>query len=70
MARIAMASWRGYANLILDRIKYVGTGSTTNRAQWRHQMVARGDRGDFDCFSFAHVTDRMVLDTRPWGLVS
>ena len=71
MARIAMASWRGYANLILDRIKYVGTGSTTNRAQWRHHMVVRGDRGDFDSFSFAHVTDRMmVLDTRPWGLVS
>ena len=39
MARIAMASWRGYANLILDRIKYVGAGSSTNRAQWRHHKV-------------------------------
>ena len=59
MARIAMASWKGYANLILDRIKYVGAGSTTNRTQWRHHMLARGgDRGDFDSFSFAHETDR------------
>ena len=70
MARIAMASWRGYANMILDRIKFVGAGSTTNRAQWRHHMAARGNRGDFDSFSFAHVTDRLVPDTRPWGLVS
>ena len=56
MARIAMASWKGYANLILDRIKYVGAGSTTNRTQWRHHMFARGD---FDSFSFAHEADRM-----------
>lgn len=35
-------------------------------------MAARGDRGDYDSlFSlFAHVTDPMVPDTRPWGFVS
>ena len=68
--RYRMASWRGYANMILDRIKYVGAGSSTNRSQWRLHMAARGDRGDYDSFSFAHVTDRMVPETRPWGLLS
>jgi len=27
MAQLLMASWRGYANLILDRTKYVGDGT-------------------------------------------
>ena len=29
-----------YANMILDRIKFVGSHSTTNKAQWRHHMAA------------------------------
>ena len=31
--------------------------------------MAREIWGDFDSFSFARVTDRIVPDTRPWGLV-
>ena len=27
MPQLAMAAWRGYANLMLDRTKYVGTGT-------------------------------------------
>ena len=26
--QLAMAAWKGYANLVLDRTKYVGTGTT------------------------------------------
>ena len=30
-ARIAMASWRGYANMLLGRIKYVGKSRVLNK---------------------------------------
>jgi len=36
MTHLAMASWKGYANLILDRTKYVGTGTVgSKKAQIR-----------------------------------
>ena len=69
-SRIVMANWRGYANLIIGRSKYIGTGSTMNRMQLTHHLQARADRGDFASFSCAHEIDRMVPDTRPWGWVS
>ena len=34
--QLSMATWRGYANLLLDKTKYVGTiHSASNRAQFR-----------------------------------
>ena len=47
--QLSMAAWRGYANLLLDRAKYVGRGeAVANRAQVRHAMR---DRGDVPCHS-------------------
>jgi len=38
--QLAMAAWKRYANLVLDRTKYVGTGTTGhNKAQVRHEMI-------------------------------
>ncbi len=38
-AQLSTADWRGYANLILDRVKYVGTGRMgPNKAQVRAEM--------------------------------
>ena len=39
-AQLSMAAWREYANLVLDRTKYVGTDRTgSNRAQiWMDTM--------------------------------
>jgi hypothetical protein len=43
-----MAAWRRYANLVLDRTKYVWTGTTGhNKAQVWHDMIARADVGEF-----------------------
>ena len=36
MTQLAMASWKGFANLMLDRTKYVGTETVgSNKAQIR-----------------------------------
>jgi hypothetical protein len=41
-AQLSMALWRGYANLVLDRTKYVGTGKTgSNKAQIRMDTLGR-----------------------------
>jgi hypothetical protein len=38
-AQLTVAAWRGYANLILDRVKYVGTRRLgPNKAQVRAEM--------------------------------
>ncbi len=43
-----ITSWRGYANLILNRTKYVGDGiDGLNRDQIRLGMVDRADEGEF-----------------------
>ncbi len=46
MAHLSQAVWRGYANLIMDRVKYVGSGRLgPNKAQIRAEMQERaGDR--------------------------
>jgi len=46
--QLAIAAGKGYANLVLDRTKYVETGTTgTNKAQVRQAMIDRADEGEF-----------------------
>jgi hypothetical protein len=46
--QLAMAAWKGYANLVLDSTYYVGTGTTGhNKAQVRQEMIARADASEF-----------------------
>ena len=64
-----MATWKGYANLVVDRTKYVGTGTTGhNKAQVRQDMIARADDGEFMGI-MAHETDEPLRDAFPngWG---
>ncbi len=62
-----MASLKGYANLVLDRTKYVGTG--TIKAQVWQDMIARADDGEFVGTWMAHETDEPLRDAFPngWG---
>ncbi len=58
-AQLSMASWRGYANLILDRTKYVGDGiEALNMDHIRLGMIDRADNGEIDTLFLAHETDR------------
>ena len=55
MTHLSIAAWRGYANLLLDRTKYVGTSHTSpNRAQIRHNMRGGGDLGEHAGLFMAH----------------
>jgi len=66
MTQLSMAAWRGYANLLLDRTKYVGSGqSAPNRAQIRQDMRGRGDMGEHLGLFGAHETDVLVRDAFP-----
>jgi hypothetical protein len=68
--QLAMASWRGYANLVLDRTKYVGTGATGhNKSRVRQDMIAMADAGKFTGMWIAHETDEPLRDAFPngWG---
>jgi hypothetical protein len=68
--QLATAVWRGYANLILDRVKYVGAGRMgPNKAQVRAAMQDRADGGEFAGMWMAHETDVPVKDAFPngWG---
>ncbi len=63
-AHLLMASWRGYANLILDRAKYVGDGSEgLNMDQLKLGMVERADQGEFESLFLAHETDMSKGDS-------
>jgi len=63
---LAMAAWKGYANLVLDRSKYVGTGTTGhNRAQVRQEMIAGANTGEFMGMRMAHETDGPLRDAFP-----
>ncbi len=66
-----MAVRRGYANLILDRVKYVGIGrlSPNNKAQVRAEMQERADDKEFDGVWMAHETDVPLRDafSNGWG---
>ncbi len=66
--QLAMAAWKGYANLVLDRTKYVGTGTTGhNRAQVRQKMITRADAGEFREMWMALETDEPLRDAFPNG---
>ena len=68
--QLATAVWKGYANLILDRVKYVGTGRMgPNKAQARAEMMDRADGGEFAGVWMAHETDVPIRDAFPngWG---
>ncbi len=70
MTQLSMADWRGYANLILDRVKYVGIGRLgPNKAQVRAEMQKRADDGEFNGVRMAHETDVPLRDAFPneWG---
>jgi hypothetical protein len=46
-AQLSIVSWRGYANLILDRTKYVGDGiKALNKDQIKLRMIYRADNGE------------------------
>ena len=65
-----MAAWKGYANLVIDRAKYVGTGTTGhNKAQVRQEMIVGADAGEFMGMWMAHETDEALRDAFPngWG---
>ena len=53
--KLATTAWKGFANLVLDRTKYVGTGAVgVNRAQVRQEMIGRADEGEFVGMYMAH----------------
>ncbi len=69
-AQLSTAVWRGYANIILDRVKYVGTGHLgPNKAQVRADMQERADEGEFQGIWLSHETDEPLRDAFPngWG---
>ena len=66
--QFAMAGWKGYANLVLDRTKYVGTETTGhNKAQVRQDMIAKADDGEFTGMWMAHETGEPLRDAFPTG---
>ena len=70
MTQLSMTARRGYANLLLDRTKYVGSGQLApNRAPIRQDMRGRGDKGEHLGLFSAHETDAPVMDAFPsgWG---
>jgi len=68
ITQLSMAAWRGYANLLLDRTKYVGTGHTApNMVQIRQDMRGREDLGEHAGLYMAHETDVTIRDTFPSG---
>jgi len=64
--QIATTAWKGYANLVLDRTKYVGTGAAgINKAEVRQAMIDRADEGEFVGMYMAHETDEPSRDAFP-----
>jgi hypothetical protein len=70
-AQLSIAVWRGYANLLLDMTKYVGTDRAAPiRAHVRQEMKTRGDAGEHAGLWMAHETDAHLKDAFPsvgWG---
>jgi hypothetical protein len=68
--QLSTAVWRGYAKLILDRVKYVGTERLApSKAKVRAEMHDRADGGEFAGLWMAHETDVPIRDAFPngWG---
>jgi hypothetical protein len=56
-AQLSAANWRGLANLVLDRTKYVGTGHTgMKRAQIRQEIRDMADQVEYFDIWMAHET--------------
>ena len=67
-AQLSIAAWRGYANLVLDRTKYVGHGvGGATREQVRQAMMDRDDVGEFVGLVGAHDRDAPPMDAFPTG---
>ena len=67
-SQLSVANWRGLANLVLDRTKYVGTWHTgMNRVQIRQEMGAGADEGEYFGMWMAHETDVPLRDAFPGG---
>jgi hypothetical protein len=68
--QLSMAAWRGYANFLLHRTKYVGSGqSAPNMAHVRQDMRGTGDKGEHLGLFGAHERDVPLKDAFPsgWG---
>ncbi len=66
--QLAIAAWKGYANLVLDITKYVGTWTTgTKKAQVRQEMVATANASEFLGMWMAHETDQPTRDAFRYG---
>ncbi len=68
--QLSTAVWRGYANMILVRVKYVGTGKMgPNKAHVRAEIQGMADGGEFAGVWMAHETDVPIMDAVPngWG---
>ena len=64
--QLATPAWKGYANMMVDMTKYVGTGAAgTNKAQVRQAMIDRADEGEFRGMYMAHETDEPTRDAFP-----
>jgi len=67
-SQLSIATSRGYANLVLDMTKYVGTGeSGTNRAHIRQDMVERAHLGEHRGVYLAHENGDPFRDAFPTG---
>jgi hypothetical protein len=41
--QLATTAWKGYANLVMEKTKYVGTGAAgINKAQVKQEMIGKG----------------------------
>ena len=68
IAQLSIVAWRGYANLIFDRTKYVSTGKTgTDMAQRRQDILGRADACEYVGLWTANETDVPPRDAFPTG---
>ena len=67
--RIALASWRGYATMLLGRVQYVGKSRTFNKVQRQVRLVEQVDMGTLGSWSCAHLVDRPLPVICPKGWV-
>ena len=65
---MATAAWKGYANLVLDKTKYAGTGATrAHKAHVKQDVIDRADEKEFVGMYMAHETDEPRRDAFPNG---
>ncbi len=66
---LSMVAWKGHANLMLDRTKYVGINAHqgVNMAHIRREMLEREDMGEMIGIYMAHETDVPTMDALSYG---